>query len=143
MYSQGMMRDMVWLSGLVTYSQAGDIFERIGHRMVSRSSIWTHTQEQGERLHQVILTQQQRVSVERVKLPVTDHPQTKGIGMDGGMINIRGEGWKEMKVGAVYDVLTRLERDFQTRELIEQAHGVNVRYTAVLGSPEVFSPALW
>lgn len=136
---------MVWLSALVTYSQGAEIFERIGHRVVARSSLWKHTQAQGERLHQVASEQQQRVSVERVKLSVAglDHPQTKGIGMDGGMVNIRGEGWKEMKVGAVYDVVPRLERDLLTRELVEQAHGVNVRYTAVLGSPEVFSPALW
>jgi hypothetical protein len=31
----------------------------------------------------------------------TDHAQVKGVSMEGGMVNIRGEGWKELKVGAV------------------------------------------
>jgi hypothetical protein len=30
------------------------------------------------------------------------------------MVNIRGEGWKEMKVGTVYDIELRLERDVDT-----------------------------
>ena len=136
---------MVWLSPLVTYSQTVEIFERIGQRVVARSSIWKQAQVEGERLHQAVLKQQQRVGVERVKLPAAglDHRQPKGIGMDGGMVNIRGEGWKEMKVGAVYEVETRLERDPQTSELVERAHGVEVGYTAVLGSPDAFAPALW
>ena len=33
-----------------------------------------------------------------------DHQALKGISMDGGMVNVRGEGWKEIKVGAVFDV---------------------------------------
>jgi hypothetical protein len=140
-----MAQEMVWLSPLVTYSQAVEIFERIGHQVVARSSIWQRVQEEGERLHQAAQKQQERVSPERVKLSSTgqDHNQVKGMGMDGGMVNIRGEGWKEIKVGAVYDVETRLERDLHTQELVEQAHGIHVTYTAVLGSPEDFAPALW
>lgn len=140
-----MAQEIVWLGPLVTYSQAVEIFERIGHRVIARSSIWQRVQAEGERLHQTAQKQQQRVSPERVKLSSTrqDHGQVKGIGMDGGMVNIRGEDWKEMKVGAVYDVETRLERDQQTQELVEQAHGIHVTYTAVLGSPEAFAPALW
>jgi hypothetical protein len=33
---------------------------------------------------------------------------------DGGMVNIRSEGWKEMQAGAVFDVAIRLERDPRT-----------------------------
>jgi hypothetical protein len=63
--------------------------------------------------------------------------------MDGGMVNIRDEGWREVKVGTVFDVDLRLERNPQTGELDEMAHGVNVHYTAVLGTKEDFRPALW
>lgn len=72
-----------------------------------------------------------------------DHDQRKGVSMDGGMVNIRGEGWRELKVGAVFDVEMRLERNPQTQQLDEMAHGVNVHYTTVLGSKESFTPALW
>ncbi len=59
------------------------------------------------------------------------------------MVNIRGEGWKEMKVGTAFDVELRWERDATTRDLVEQPHAVNMTYTAVLGSVEEFAPALW
>lgn len=67
----------------------------------------------------------------------------KGISLDGGMVNIRGEGWKEVKVGTVYDIELRLERDKDTQELLEMPHAVNIAYTAVLGDVQAFAPALW
>jgi hypothetical protein len=73
--------------------------------------------------------------VERVVLPdaLHDHDQRKAVSMDSGMVNIRGDGWHEVKVGAVFDVETHLERNPQTQQLDEMAHGVNLHYTAVLG----------
>jgi hypothetical protein len=85
------------------------------------------------------------VSVERVVLPdrLHDHDPRKGVSMEGGMVNIRQEGGRELKVGAVFDVDRRLERNPQTHELDELAHGVNLHYTAVLGSKDAFTPARW
>lgn len=37
----------------------------------------------------------------------------------------------------------RLERNPQTRALDEMAHGINVHYTAILGTKDDFKPALW
>src|SRR5262245_4180772 len=73
----------------------------------------------------------------------TDHPQVKGVSLDGGMVNIRGEGWKEVKVDAVYDVVLHLERDERTGEYADFPHAQSIAYTAVLGDVEQFSPALW
>jgi hypothetical protein len=136
---------MVWLSGLLPYEQAAEVFERIGHCSAPAASIWRQTQAYGERLKAHLDHQQELVRVERVVLPPPglDHPQRKGVSMDGGMVNIRGEGWKEFKVGAVFDVEQRLERDPVTGEWVGQAHGVNVAYAAVLGPVERFAPALW
>lgn len=63
--------------------------------------------------------------------------------MDGGFVNIREEGWRELKVGTVFDIETRLQRNPQTQALDEMAHGVQVQYTAVLGSSQELTPALW
>lgn len=117
----------------------------IGERFIPASSIWRQTQRHGERLHAEVERQREQVSVERVVLPDVqyDHDQRKGISMDGGMVNIRDEGWRELKVGAVFDIETRQERNPQTQELDAMAHGVNVHYTAVLGTKEEFTPALW
>jgi hypothetical protein len=140
-----MAQQMVWLSGLLPYAQCEQVFERIGGRMVPASSIWRQTQRQGKRLQQYVEQQREQVSVERVVLPEMryDHDQRKGVSLDGGMVNIRGEGWRELKVGAVFDIHLKWERNRQTRELEKMPHGENIHYTAVLGSKETFTPALW
>ena len=97
---------MVWISGLVPYEKASAVFERIGHRHIPESSILTQTRLHGARLKAYEDRQQDYVGVERVKLPPPgcDHDRQKGVSMDGGMVHIRGEGWKEFKVGTVFDV---------------------------------------
>ena len=63
--------------------------------------------------------------------------------MDGGMVNIRQEGWRELKVGAVFDIEQHWERDAHTQQLEPRAHATQVKYSAVLGSKDHFAPALW
>jgi hypothetical protein len=144
-YSAGCAQQMVWLSGLLPYEQCQAVFERIGGMHIPSSSIWRQTQQHGEALQAHSVYQRSQVSVERVVLPDAsqDHAQQKGISLDGGMVNLRDEGWKEFKVGTVFDVEQRLERDGRTGELVERAHGVHMAYTAVLGAAEQFAPALW
>jgi len=144
-YSSELARRMVWLSTLLPYEQCEAVFEVIGEIIIDGSSIWRQTQKHGKRIQAYVEQQQQQVSVERVVLPDArhDHDDRKAISMDGGMVNIRDDGWRELKVGAVFDVESRLERNPQTGELAPMAHGVNVNYTAVLGSKDVFIPALW
>jgi hypothetical protein len=144
-YSLEMAQQMVWLSALLPYEQCASVFERIAGRLIPASSIWRQTELHGERMEAYVARQRDQVSMERVVLPDAshDHDQPKAITLDGGMVNIRGEGWRELKVGAVFDVERRLERNPQTRELEPMAHGVNVHYTAVLGSRGDFTPALW
>jgi len=89
--------------------------------------------------------QQELVNVERVKLPAPweDHYQRKGVSMDGGMVHIREEGWKEIKVGTVFDIVMKSERDRLTGEWADYAHADHISYAAVLGGVEAFSKALW
>lgn len=136
---------MVWVSGLVSYGKAAEVFERIGHRQIPKWSLWAQTGHHGERLKVYVDRQQTHVGVERVVLPPPgcDHQQRKGVSMDGGMVHIRDEGWKEFKVGTVFDIALRLERNERTRDLVEMPHGINMTYTAVLGSVDAFAPALW
>ena len=136
---------MVWLSGLLPYQQAEQVFTRIGHRHVPATSLWRHTQKHGARLKKSAEHAQERVDITRIMLDDErqDHQHPKGISMDGGMVNIREEGWKEFKAGTIFDITTRLEYDEETGEPVERVHAVNVGYTAVLGSVETFKPALW
>lgn len=136
---------MVWLSALLPYDHCQQVFERIGERMIPASSIWRQTQQHGERLAQQVQHQREQVSLELVKLPdaIHDHDQRKGVTMDGGMINIRQEGWRELKVGAIFDIEQRLERDPQTQLLTEHAHAAQTHYTAAFGGKAAFATALW
>lgn len=136
---------MLWLSGLLPFGQSVEVMARIGERFIGQSTTWRMVQDYGEQLQAVIEQQREQVGVERIQFPDAkhDHDQRKGVSIDGGMVNIREQGWRELKVGTVFDVELRLERNPQTQELDEIAHGVDVHYTAVLGSKDEFTPALW
>lgn len=144
-FSPELSKQMVWLSGLLPYEQCEQVLQRIGERYVSDSSLWRQSQIYGAQMHAKAEQQQQQVRVERIQLPDArhDHDQPKALSMDGGMVNIRAEGWRELKIGAVFDVETRLERSPQTHDLDEMAHAVNIHYTAILGTKDDFKPALW
>ena len=59
--------------------------------------------------------------------------------MDGVMLNVREEGWKELKVGCVFEAALQREAG----ETEEQVHAVRNSYTAMLGGPQPFGRALW
>jgi hypothetical protein len=146
LYSPALAQHMVWLSGMVpSYEAAAEVFRRVAGRTIPAASLWRQTQRYGARLAAYVNQQQEQVSPQRVVLPGAheDHGQCKGVSLDGGMVNVREEGWKEFKVGAISDIEQRLARDPTTRELVEQPHAVNMAYSAVLGSAEQFAPALW
>lgn len=137
---------MVWLAASVpSYAAAAEVFERIARRAVPASSIWAETQVQGERMKDYLQQEQAAVGVERVVLPPAgaDHDRPLGVSLDGGKINIRGEGWKEFKAGAVFDLVATPELDRETGEWLDAVHGVNMLYRAVLGSVEEFGFSLW
>lgn len=144
-FSRAFAKQMVWLSGLLPYAQSVEVMERIGGRYMSTSTTWRFVEFYGERLEKQVAYQREQVSVTRIELPDArhDHDQRKGVSMDGGMVNIRNEGWRELKVGTVFDVELRRQRNPQTKELDELAHGVNVHYTAVLGSKDLLKDELW
>jgi hypothetical protein len=138
-----MAQQMVWLSGLLPYEQCREVFERIGKVILGSSSVWRYTQAYGEKLKHQLEQQRSQHNIGQVRLAGQDHDRQKGISLDGGMVNIRGEGWKEMKVGAVYDVIQRFERDPRTQEWTDLPHALKTSYTAVLGDSPTFAPALW
>jgi len=136
---------MVWLAGHMAYEAATEAFERIARCAVPAQAIWDETQRHGERLKRHVQHQQAQVSVERVVLPPAgaDHDRPLGVSLDGGKMHIRGEGWKEFKAGTVFDVVVTPDLDPETGDWVDQVHGVNMAYRAVLGTVDEFAPALW
>jgi hypothetical protein len=66
-----------------------------------------------------------------------------GVAMDGAVIHIRQEGWKDMKLGVVFDVAVQPTKDPETGEILNLAHAVHNSYVAHLGGPEVLGELTW
>lgn len=146
-WSEGLLKLMVWLSGIVEYEQAEQVLHRVGQLEVSDSSIWRQVQQWGQGFQALFEAERMRVNVlpGRWGAPLRKaEPKGRmGVAMDGTLIHIRDEGWKELKIGSVFDVELRATRDRETGEWAELAHAVNNSYTAHLGGPEIFGQMVW
>ena len=139
--SQDVARQAIWLAGLVPYKQAEAILAEIGQVALSATSIWRRLQhyggqfaalEEAERLQATALPEQWQPPSR-----AEQSDQRMGVAMDGFMVHVRNEGWKEMKLGAVFALDLRQECDKQTGECGPVAHATNISYAAHLGGPEV------
>jgi len=136
------MREVVWLSGYVPYGVVQQILERIGGYHLARSTVWDACQRAGERLVTAAEQAQDQVGVERVRWEQSQYaPEArKGVSMDGGMVLVRGEGWKELKVGVISDLVAPEARQL---DVPDERLSNNLHYTASLGGVDQFSAALW
>jgi hypothetical protein len=140
--TQDVARQAVWLAGLVPYRQAEAILAEIGQVTLPTTGIWRRVQHSGSQFAALEETER----VQAIALPEQWDPpsravksdQRMGVAMDGFMVHVQDEGWKEMKLGAVFELAIRQARDERTGERGPVAHAVNVSYAAHLGGPEVF-----
>lgn len=137
----------LWLSGLVTFEQAAEILWRVGRIKISRSSVWREAQVWGARIGEI--EEAERIVAnalpgirDTLRREAQSGPRL-GVAMDGSMIHIRDEGWKELKIGCVFEVEVRPTRDRETGDWEDVAHAVNNSYRAHLGGPEHFGEAVW
>lgn len=129
------------------YEEAEEVLEKVGQIHISDSSIWRHTQTWGKQFQ--VLAERERIQANvlegRWGGPYrAEEPKGRmGVSMDGTMIYVRGEGWKELKIGSVFDVEVRPTLDRETGDRIEAAHAVNNTYAAHLGGPKVLGEMMW
>ena len=146
-WSESVVKYAVWLSGLVTFAEAAMILNTIGEIPISASSIWRRVAIWGPRCQAWEATQRAAslVTPTREELNPTDAliSQDLGAAMDGGMVHIRDEGWRELKVGCVFALQQQPTRDKHTGEIVDLAHAVANTYVAHLGGPAVFGEAMW
>lgn len=109
------------------------------------SSNWRIGQASGQAIQTVL-----KAEVERQKAREWSTPGgpsaikgRMGLSIDGAMINIRREGWKEFKIGAVGDIEQREERDELTGDIGHYGHIVQTSYVAHLGGPQEFGWKVW
>jgi len=141
-------REAVWLSGAVTsFGLAAEVLERIGGIAVSRASVWRVTQAAGEQFQAMEASARARA----MALPEQWAPpsraevsdQRMGVALDGAIVAIRGEGWKEVKAGAVFEIAVEPTLDPATGDLVELAHARHTSYVAHLGGPDVIGEMAW
>jgi hypothetical protein len=146
-WSEGVSKLSVYLSGITDFEQAAEILERVGRIHTSGGSVWGRTKKWGEIFKAE--EEKERVQAEKIEerngvVPGEEKSgERKGVAMDGILIHIRKEGWKETKVGCVFEVGKKIEEDEETHEEIEVGCAVNTTYAAHLGGPEVFGRAVW
>src|SRR5260221_586795 len=129
---------MVWLCGLLSFGQAAEVTRRIGKRQVSDSSLWRMAKQVGQCLLQCSLLEQSTDSRAHAD-SAAEKSSIKLLSMDGGMVNIWGEGWKVFKVALVGSVLTDEPPE---SNLVPEVHTQALRYAAVLGDVEAVTPTL-
>ena len=146
-WSEQVTKQAVWLSGLVTFEQAAEILRRVGRIEISDSSVWRQAQEWGAEFAAIETAERRLANALPGQRDVlrraarSDGPM--GVAMDGSMIHIREEGWKELKIGCVFDLEVRPTRDHETGDWEDVAHAVRNSYRAHLGGPDIFGQLVW
>lgn len=147
-WSEGVEREAVWLSGAVpSFERVAEILQRIGQIRMSQPSVWRSAQRAGEQFQALEAAHCAIAS----RMPACGEPpsraegkeQRMGVAMDGATLYIRQEGWKEVKIGAVFAVAVQATTDEKTGERAEVAHAVNNHYVAHLGGPDSLGEMTW
>lgn len=146
-WSEGLRKLAVWLDGLLTFERAENVLAQVGQMLMSDSTAWRQVQRSGTQALAVEAVQRAAASAlpERQRIVPGEVASQERLAatMDGAMIHIRGEGWKELKVGGIGKIQLGPTQDPVTGEMLELAHTIENTYVAHLGGPAVFGQQLW
>ena len=146
-WSDGLCKLAVWLDGLLTFEQAENVLAQVGQMLMSDSTAWRQTQRSGAQALAVEAVQRAAASAlperQRIVPGEASTQERLAATMDGAMIHIRGEGWKELKVGGIGKIQLGPTKDPVTGEMLDLAHTIENTYVAHLGGPVVFGQQLW
>ena len=146
-YSPRLARIVTWLGGQLSFEQTRQVLDRVGGITLPKTSIWRRMQTWGARMLAEITQEQARqLLAARTWSTPGQRPIAKGamgIGIDGAMVHLRDEGWKEFKIATVFDVtlVERVDERTGDRGLFGQAR--NCSYVAHLGGPEELGWLAW
>lgn len=135
-WSEGVARQAVKLSGKVSYGDAAEILQETGQIRISKSSVWRLTRSWGK-----VLKDQE---AQEEHPPAGLEPAERlSASLDGALVYILGEGWKEFKVGTISEVEEEAVLNPLTLEEEPQARAKRTSYVATLGGPEAIGELLW
>ena len=141
-WSEDIARQVVWLSGKLPFGDVAEIMKELGQVSISKSSVWRLCQNWGEKFR---VEEEKRL--ERDSLPICEDlpngDKRMGISMDGFMVHIAEEGWKEVKAGSVFEIEKERTLNKETLAPEEIGRAREVSHVAHLGGPELFGKHLW
>jgi hypothetical protein len=137
----------VWLDALLTFQQTESVLAQVGQMVMSDSTAWRQLQRKGAQAQALEAAQRAAATATPDRqhiVPGEAHGQERlAATLDGAMIPIRREGWKELKVGGIGKIELAPTRDPITGDMLELAHTIENTYVAHLGGPELFGQQLW
>lgn len=146
-WSEQVAKRAVKYSGKLSYGEAAEALVELGQIEISEKSVWRLTQHWGEVLKQVEAQEdiQANGAVDSFATGKVEEKQDVRLGaaMDGAMIYVRGEEWKELKVGCLFEVESEPTLDKETGDWIELGHARKNSYVSYLGGPEEFGKKMW
>jgi hypothetical protein len=146
-WSEGIARQAVWLSGKVPYREVAEILQEVGGEGIGSSTVWRMTQRWGQKIQEQIEKEKQAANAtprrEEWIEGETVGTERMGVSMDGAMVYVLEEGWKELKAGTVFEVEAVSLLDPKTLEEEQVGQAQTVSYVAHLGGPDPFGKLLW
>lgn len=146
-WSEGVVKETVWLSGVVdSYAEVAQILQRVGRVNMATSSAWRRVERWGSSFQAVEAEQAETAAAlpgHQEGAMIEEQEKRLGAAMDGAMVNIRSEGWKELKVGCVFAIEQQTVVDPHTKEALEQGQATALTYVAHLGGPDALGQRLW
>ena len=135
--SAGVRRLVVKLSACMPYEAGVEMFEELTQVKVGVTTAWELTQAAGERIRAA------EKPIPMAKASAGIEQECMGITMDGCMAHVRTEGWKEVKVGCVFEVVAEgKEKQNKQGEPVAVVHAKSQSYVMHLGGPEEFGNKL-
>ena len=118
----------VWLDALLTFQQTESVLAQVGQMLMSDSTAWRQLQKRGAQAQALEAAQRFAATAVPARQQIVPGEvatsERLAATMDGGMIHIRGEGWKELKVGGIGQIELAPSRDPLTGDVLDLAHTV-------------------
>ncbi|MEO6063430.1 MAG: UPF0236 family protein, partial [Thermoflexales bacterium] len=123
------------MGSLMPYGQSAQLYAELTGVAISAPSIWRVVQEAGDKALQLECANKFNPAI-AAKYVANDDDQL-GVTLDGFMVNVRAEGWKEVKAGCVFKFEERVEPKLTKHgEEIADVHAKAKTYVSHLGGPE-------
>jgi hypothetical protein len=145
-WSERVEKQVVKLTVRESYSEAMKTYQELVGLALEKTTAWERSQERGRKLREARRTAAKQTWVlPKSQMIIPGQPLTTdkfGVAMDGVLVYILGEGWKEAKVGCVFTYDQQRKWCPQTKEWVEVVKATHQSYVAHLGEPEPFAQLL-